>query len=241
MSPPRDDRRLARGALAGGGLLGLRLADPLSGVMEMAARRNGTLSEALPEARALYEKVQATSPVSVLHDYSVADPFFVAKAPGGYGVPAGSSLIAMPLGSTDFGGLAHEVGHATTEQSAIGRLYQNKAGRTAMRGPHALPIAGGLGLLGGLATDDKRLLALAALSGGLLSLPALGSEAMASIRGLRNLQRLGASPEALRSAAKALAPAFGTYLARAGKNTAASALGTGVGMGLRHLMRGDEP
>ena len=132
---------------------------------------------------------------------------------------------------------AHELGHHELHSTRAGRLLQNRF--TTGMGNAA---AGGAGLLGGFAAGSTA----DSVGGGILrgaavpaamSLPMLGYEALASIKGLRKMRAAGATPRQIAIAKKHLTSAWGTYagrgLAATGGGGFAGAIGGAIGQGIR--------
>jgi hypothetical protein len=106
--------------------------------------------------------------------------------------------------------LAHEIGHAKTDQSTLGRLVQHPLGR----GLHQLSPVVGLGL-GPYISGTGKERALKAIGISLaMAAPTLASEASASYHGYQTLKEHGATDEELRSYLKALIAPQSTYLIR---------------------------
>ena len=129
--------------------------------------------------------------------------------------------------------LAHELGHASLHKSRFGRAIQNPllVGMSPLRGTAALALGAATG-----SSDDSRIRKAGLIGAGLMTAPQLMSEAGASLHGYRNLKALGASPEQLRAARRALLPAFGTYAGRAAGTVGVALLGSGIARALK-----DEP
>jgi hypothetical protein len=130
--------------------------------------------------------------------------------------------------------LSHEMGHAGLNRG-IGKLLQNNA--TSLMGNVARPLAPVIGLGTALASDDPRVQAAGALSGAALTIPQLGFEAGASMKGMRHLREAGATPEHISRAARGLRSAFGTYGANSLRILSLGALGTGAGLVGKSLYR----
>jgi hypothetical protein len=144
----------------------------------------------------------------------------------GLGQDPKKPFIAVGSGLKSPGILAHEIGHAQLDNSRLGRMIQNKG--TILAGKLA-PVAGlGLGYAAGR-SDNEKAQTLGALSGGLMSIPQLAYEGAASLKGYKNLKRLGANPAQLRAARRSLLPAFGTYAGGAIASTGAGYLGRAMG------------
>ena len=104
---------------------------------------------------------------------------------------------------------AHELGHARFGSGRIGGAMQSLRTRT----PMALRAAGGVAPLiaASVADPDSAVSKYAPVAGAALAAPTLIDEAAASIGGYRGMRRAGYSPQALRTARRQLAKAFGTY------------------------------
>ena len=109
--------------------------------------------------------------------------------------------------------LAHEIGHANIDKSRLGRIVQNNV-TTHLGNLGGKSLVGGLsGGLSGM-SDNQNVQRLGRWAPLLMAAPQLAYEGGASISGLMNLRRQGASSQQMRKAVGTLLPAWGTYAAR---------------------------
>lgn len=202
-----------------------------TGSLQEAAKRE----IADPGTKELYDKVLSNAPVQVGHTPQVPSAAFIPSGLNSRGVYERAGLghidpnLPHVLVNPEMGGapsvLSHELGHADIHSSRAGRVLQSHlAGSLGRHSPF-------VGLVGGLATgdsDNETVRNLGMASGAIASIPQLLSEAGASIKGYRQLKRLGANAGQLRAARGSLLPAFGTYLASAGMGLGAGLLGSGA-------------
>ena len=132
--------------------------------------------------------------------------------------------VSVGEGGTDYEPslLAHELGHAEFDQSAVGALVQHPLSRAAAKA--ATPIGF---LIGAVAQGS--LARRMALSGGVaaaMQLPLLTAEAVASIKGYRLLKENEAPQEILDLHRQDSLRGFGTYLPLGARALAGAALGT---------------
>lgn len=224
-----------------GGALGLGSGAYTGGQLLTAVAGEGALS-ALEQERRLkgnsktFQELQRVSPVPVVQQHGEPEHYAGraatwVKDKGGIKAPKVPHIV-MPTGAPSAGLLAHEVGHAKIDQHLLGRVLQSPL--TGVLGKSALPgfLAGGLA---GRYSDDSNKGAL--LSAGIpaaATIPMLAAEGGASISGIRDMKRIGASPEQLATAKKLLSRAFLTY---AGVPLTAAGVGLGTYGVSRYLSR----
>jgi hypothetical protein len=194
-------------------------------VIEDAERRGITIKKwpkksllrrLLPGGGGFGEGAQITTS-DLSHTFKPGDPKDPAlNVPVRYPEPmtagelSGKSIVWPPSGESP-GLTAHEVGHA--EQRPQSGMMQN-----------LLPLLGGAGALGGIlgargAETPEEAQRAALIGAGIAAIPgvaSVGREAGAHIRGLRNLNRLGATRgQMLATGLTEMAPAFLSSAARA--------------------------
>lgn len=235
---PRERKeRLPPGVAAGLGVTGAIGGSSFSGLSGAAAER-AALEEAKGRAGGLLERVRASSPVPVTPLESGAGPAYVsedvAKLMKRIGGPKEMQREQIMMGAGQMskapGVLGHEIGHARLQRSALGRLAQSVPSR-ALFNLTNLGVTGVASGIGASGVEDPVTGALVA--GGVplaTTIPTLGSEAGASIKGIGELRRAGASPAQIAAAKKTLLRAFGTYGGTALK-------GTGLGLGAYGVAR----
>lgn len=193
--------RAGLGAVAGSSLAPL----PLTRVIDATAAGGATA-----RGKELTKKLLEAHP-DVIHDTMRSLP----PSGSAYGhVGTQPMVFTGPTASPSL--VAHELGHHEFGKGRIGKIVQNKIHR-AMRGElgSAATTLGSLGV--GAASAGIEGPAGTALAVGTpfaLNAPTLLTEGAASVKGLQQLARAGASKKELLKATGQLLPAFGTYLAR---------------------------
>lgn len=177
--------------------------------------------------KAGYSKREALKKVQQLQD----------QAAGSLGIPKanrelfGKHAVLMGIGRGNPGTVAHELGHATSGNSKLGRAYQigyigssipqRMIDRTANshRLGHAVIAANAAhsGYLAGKAKAKGKKLSWwkkhkAWMLPALIDAPRLAEEGRASLVGMHKLHKVGASKADLRNARKTLGLAYGTYM-----------------------------
>lgn len=99
----------------------------------------------------------------------------------------------------------HELGHESFERTRLGKVTK------AVKFPLGVGAGLAAGFMASRSDPESTTAKLAPLVGAVGIAPALGEEAAASVRALRGLRALGASPEMQRVAKKQLAKAWGAY------------------------------
>jgi hypothetical protein len=219
----------ASGLLAAGGFLGGSAAG-LGGLVS-------SIDEASKDKKGLVESLKGVSPVPVV-DHPLAQ-----QGGGGAYIQEGTiskaddaklRSLGMPElgpdekvlyreGMAGPGIVAHEVGHAGHQRTPLGRLTQSRLARGAFMANTPLALAAG-GLAGRYIEDPDTAAAVSAGVPTAIAAPTLVSEGAASLRGLRTLKDVGASPKDLSRARRSMALALGSY---GGKGLVG--LGAGVG------------
>lgn len=150
-------------------------------------------------ARELFTSLRKSSPV-VVH----VDPKdrIVELAGGGY-YDQGSKIVVR---DRDHHILAHEVGHAKVDENLLGRLIQSKPSRIIAH------LSAPAALVSGMLTRTPKGKVLSVVVPVAATLPTLGSEAWASIKGHSLLEEGGASKADLEKYKERMTKAFLTYV-----------------------------
>jgi hypothetical protein len=152
-----------------------------------------------PRERSLFMRLKNESPVPIKRIPEAA------TLGGGYYMPK-SEAHGEHIGISDerFDTLAHEIGHAHNHQTIWGKLIQSVPSRLAYRLAPAAGVAAGIALTKGKIWP--MLIPAAAVT------PLLISEAMATQKGKKVLEDLGAKHEEVEKYKRNLRTSFSTYL-----------------------------
>lgn len=214
---PKDKRQessikaIRGGLVTGGSYLGNRLSNEL--FQAQLGKENNPLYESIKANRPEGLKIEER-PIRTILGEKIGPHHF-----GGSNRPfaqhfgdLGEEYVATDAAKNP-AVLAHEIGHADVNRSALGRAIQNPL--TMRVGRHAGNIGAVSGLLSGF-SDNEHIQRAGLAAPVLASLPQLGYEAAATVHGLRRMRGAGGSVKDLAHGMKALGPGFASYLANSG-------------------------
>lgn len=172
-------------------------SDELVKISEAAGAKEAPIDvEAIKRKVELWSRLKNSANVPIEEGHADADDY------GGGFYDTTTKTIGIGKGR-DHESLAHELGHAEIDQSLLGKVIQHRL-------LHSLfpltPVAGALG--GVLLSRGKKWGALLPIA---TAAPTLISEWLATRKGAKQLEDVGATPEELEAYRKNLATSFATY------------------------------